>query len=276
MGRRHSAGTAFGAALAVVLAGACGPRTLTPTTPENDAAPDTPGDTAPYAQGDAAPDAHADVAAPGTDVGQEPVLEDDGGLRTKSGVPVGDCVEPTAAAGCPQTEPEQESPCDGHVGLRCPYPIMTSDGYASQDVVTCSRSDFSTPPGAIVWFGTRNICGRTCDLPPANTIALPTADCQSRAVVKCQLDLEGAGWSFSADNSAQNFLDDELAAVVTACAKRQLTDQLIEVLVTNGCPTSLLAAVDASVLACLKARLATVLWDCAIPLTCAQYDIVLI
>jgi hypothetical protein len=202
----------------------------------------------------------------------------DGSIPTKDGVPIGDCVEPTpaelAALGCPATAFQQGSSCDRAAALRCRFAISARNGYASQDVLQCAASNSPTSPGAMEWLGARVTCGRTCQLPATNAIALVTADCEGRAVVSCRGDLEAQGQVFSAESTAQDLLDAELAAAVFACAKGGVFNQFVEVSVANGCPRTLAVPTgfDPALAACVKARLESARWDCAVPLACGAYQ----
>src|SRR5689334_2238278 len=53
-------------------------------------------------------------------------------IRTKDGVPIGDCTEPTAeelaAMGCPVTRPIAGTACDVPDGVFCRYAIETANG----------------------------------------------------------------------------------------------------------------------------------------------------
>ena len=215
----------------------------------------------------------------GPDGGGGDALTLDGSIPTKDGVPIGDCTEPTpaelAALGCPATEFQQGASCDRPAALRCRFAISARNGYASQDVLQCAPSNSPTSPGAMVWLGARVTCGRTCHLPAANAIALAAAGCEGRPVASCRGDLEAAlGQAFSAESTAQDLLDAELAAVVVACAKGGVFNQLIEVTVANGCPRTLAVPTDfdPALAACVKARLEGARWDCAVPLACGSYQ----
>src|SRR5262245_25976877 len=67
-------------------------------------------------------------------------------LSMKSGVPIGDCVEPTAdelaAAGCPPVQPEMFDHCDEDRKL-CRYGIDVSGGLAMQTMFSCNASEGS-------------------------------------------------------------------------------------------------------------------------------------
>ncbi|MDB4983057.1 MAG: hypothetical protein JWM82_3809 [Myxococcales bacterium] len=248
------------------LGAACSPRALSHAEPERDAERDLP----------------ADTASSGDDGGGSDVSTLDGSIPTKDGVPIGDCVEPTpaelAALRCPATEPQQESSCDSSAALRCRFAISTRNGYASQDVLQCAPSNSPTSFGAMKWFGARVTCGRTCELPASNAIALVAADCEGRTVVSCRGDLEEKGAVFSAESTAQDLLDAELAAAVFACAKGDVFNELIEVGVASGCPRTLAvpAGFDPSLAACVKARLERTRWDCALALACGSYQRILL
>jgi hypothetical protein len=263
--RRPRRGLVVSAGL-VCLGAACSPRALLPAEPERDAARDLP----------------ADTGSPGDGGGAGDASTLDGSIPTKDGVPIGDCVEPSpaelAALGCPTTEPQQASSCNLPAELRCRFAISTRNGYASQDVLQCAPSNFPTSSVAMEWFGARVTCGRTCGLPASNAIALVAADCEGRAVVSCRGDLKAGGLVFTAESTAQNLLDAELEAVVFACAKGTVYNELIEISVANGCPRTLAlpAGFDPALAACMKARLERTRWDCAVPLACGSYQRILL
>jgi hypothetical protein len=194
-------------------------------------------------------------------------------IPTKNGVPIGDCVDPSAsalaAAGCPTAQPPMMSACGAPAGTVCRYEIQTEPGYSQQAVFVCS--DKSWGPGVL------NTCGQICQLgvaatsPPAQIVDLQGGACASRPVTECQ-GVPGTQY-WAPAQTAQTRLNEQLRAQIAVCYG-SMQENSIQVQVIDGCPVRLTvqAVVDASVIECLTTGLATQRWSCAMDLVCAQYS----
>jgi hypothetical protein len=183
-------------------------------------------------------------------------------VRTKNGLPIGDCTEPTAeelaASGCPAVL-EPGAPCT-QIEATCRSEILTDDRTRSvQNYFTCQEDGH-------LGGGSGYVCGKTCNGSAGNDATLDISDCSSRPFTEC--DTTNVNYPYLAQDKA----DHELARIIQACGG-PLIDIRVEVKVMNGCPYALstISTVSASVVECLKATLSNVRWSCSEDLACVSW-----
>lgn len=180
----------------------------------------------------------------------------------KDGVPIGACRETgeTRPAECPAQPPEDQTSCEAPSGLlRCPYEIRVADGRADQVVYTCH-------PAQLSWGSALVSCGRLCESPDENVIELGGPACEDRATSSCE---SGSTFAFETQQGAFNAA---FEAVIQSCVGDVLGTRF-QLWVENGCPTRISSSKPFSEDAtqCLRVKLGTLRWDCALDLSCSSY-----
>jgi hypothetical protein len=188
-------------------------------------------------------------------------------VETVDGVPLGDCHVPSAdeqtQAGCPLEPPVDYDPCNP-AGIACLYDVSAQDSpfeqYSLQTHFYCDDNE---------WSMYQTICGRACKGRFEYALDFP-ADCANRE----QIDCEERSTTTYSDPSAQAYLDEIIAAIMTECGG-VLYYQYAQFEFIDGCPSH--ATFDheqtPEVLACLSEKLGNAKLDCAVNLTCSNQGI---
>jgi hypothetical protein len=219
--------------------------------------------------------AAAACAACGSATGLEPSLLHDvpgtmDAFPTRNGVPIGDCTGPDTAEleakGCPSTEPKELSGCDV-VGTDCRY-IHTEDRRSSRRDIICI--------GVGPQWGMRaeESCGESCDMDGANTIELDASTCANRDPVACD-DFGGASSLIVPSGYTLSSL--ELQTTVESC-NADILGNHVQLVFSGGCPRRITSeqALAPSAVACLRAALGNVRWDCARMVPCVTVATVVV
>jgi hypothetical protein len=191
----------------------------------------------------------------------------------KDGVPIGDCVEPSAqelqSLGCPVTQPGMQTSCSAPDRTVCRYGISVEDGGSYQTLFAC----FDGSWGA----GAREGCGTVCGMAAGKAVSINAQGCEGRVPTECGED----GTTYAWPPSALTRTTREIQRVVQACNAPPIGTLSIEIRFDRGCPVQLAISIsDDSLtdgeLSCLAAQLSQARWACALKLPCASYNEVLL
>lgn len=189
------------------------------------------------------------------------------GSPMKDGVPIGDCRETgeTRPAECPAQPPEDQTSCAAPDGLlSCPYDIRVANGRASQAVYFCH-------PDQLQWGSALLSCGVLCDPPAEHVLDLGGAECEARATSPCE---SGTIFAFATE---QQVFDSAFESVIQSCLGEVIGTRY-QLEVRNGCPARISSSQPFSEPAtqCLRGRLGSLRWSCALDLSCSAYQRVLL